>query len=68
VDLTISGDVLASTIAVPSIKSYPVDAVCHIDDVFSVSFDPETVATFHHAHNNALLIRALRAKHAQIRV
>jgi hypothetical protein len=55
-DLTISHDVLASTIAVPSIKSYAFDAVCHINDVLLAPFDPETAATFHHAHNNAVLI------------
>jgi hypothetical protein len=58
-DLTISHDVLASTIAVRSIKSDAVDAVCHIDDVLFAPFDPETAATFHHAYNNAVPIRAL---------
>ena len=58
-DLTISHDVLASTIAVPSIKNYAVDAVCHNDDVILAPFDPETEATFHHAYNNAVPIRAL---------
>jgi hypothetical protein len=58
-DLTISHDVLASTIAVPSIKNYAVDAVCHNDDFLLAPFDPENAATFHHAHNNAVLIRAL---------
>jgi hypothetical protein len=58
-DLTISHDVLASTIAVPSIKNYAVNAVCHDDDVLLAPFDPEREGTFHHAYNNAVPIRAL---------